>query len=246
MRVIKFLAIATSGDQDNRNPLKEWHLDWSYTRAASYNLIELPSHKKVNRKFLTIITILFLLTIFEKALAQESTRNWTHFRGSNLNGLAACNSFLAGDYIEAEIVLFIVPEIANHYYGPNQNFTRALSEKTNTWELVYREAIGNDLDIDITTGTLINNYPIKIEADNSIARFSVTGGIGYVPLTISNVGSYRNPELYRKVDSKWEKVDQSVYGNDFWQTEYNSSRGNWDITYNINLDSPGDATNRGI
>ncbi len=154
---------------------------------------------------------------------------------------ASCNSFLAGDYIEAEIVLFIVPEIANHYYGPNQNFTRALSEKTNTWELVYREAIGNDLDIDITTGTLINNYPIKIEADNSIARFSVTGGIGYVPLTISNVGSYRNPELYRKVDSKWEKVDQSVYGNDFWQTEYNSSRGNWDITYNINLDSPGDA-----
>ena len=74
----------------------------------------------------------------------------------------------------------------------------------------------------------------------SEAQFSVIGGIGYVPLTITNVPDYRNPELFRKVNGNWQKVNQEVYGNDFWQTEYNTTNGTWDITYNVNLDTPDD------
>ncbi len=151
-----------------------------------------------------------------------------------------CTTFKQGDYIEAEIDLFILPLKAEDYYGPNHNFSKALSEKANDWGLVYREAVGNATEVDVSTGELVKEYPIQIKADKNKAIFSVRGGLGYVPLTISNVSTYRNPELYRKVDGDWQKVDQQVHGNDFWQTEYNAENGTWDISYNINLDTHND------
>jgi len=152
-----------------------------------------------------------------------------------------CSSFKKGDYIEAEIDLFILPQWAKDYYGPNRNFAEALSENENTWELVYREAKGNDTEVEISTGTLVDDYPIQIKADKDRARFSVTGGLGYVPITIGNLTTYRNPELYRKVNGRWQKIDQHFHGKDFWQAEYNASNCTWEITFNVDMDSPDDA-----
>jgi hypothetical protein len=158
----------------------------------------------------------------------------------NITPPADCYSFKKGDFIEAEVELIIIPSKADDYYGPNRNFANALLKDANSWKMVFREAIGNDIWAKISTGTLINNYPIKIEAKNSRAEFSLTGGRGYVPLTITNVSNYQNPKLYRKVNGNWQKVNQEVHGNDFWQTEYDALTGSWDITFNINLDSPDD------
>lgn len=159
----------------------------------------------------------------------------------NITPPADCTSFQAGDYIEAEIEMFQIPKNASDYYGQNQNLITALSKKANTWEMVYREAIGNDLDVVASSGvTLINKYPVKIESNSNSVYFSVSGGRGYVPLTIANVSNYSNPALYQKVNGSWQKINQSVNGNDFWQTDYNALTGKWDITYNVNLDSPND------
>lgn len=175
--------------------------------------------------------------------AQYNTTAKGHGDPSNLFNITppeGCTSFQAGDCIEAEIVLFIVPIHAEEYYGPNKNFKEALKAKANTWKMVYREAIGNDLQVEVSNGTLVNQYPVEIIAENNSAQFSITGGCGYVPLTITGVNNYRDPRLYRKVDGSWQRIDQSFHGNDFWQTEYNSSSETWDITYNINLDSKDD------
>ena len=158
----------------------------------------------------------------------------------NITPPADCKSFRKGDFIEAEVELILLPSKADDYYGPNKNFVNALLKNANSWKMVYREAIGNDIEVNVSTGTLINSYPIKIEAKNSRAGFSVTGGCGYVPLTIINVSSYQNPGLFKRVNGQWQKINQEVHGNDFWQTEFNSSTGTWDITYNVNLDSPDD------
>jgi hypothetical protein len=159
----------------------------------------------------------------------------------NITPPADCKSFRKGDFIDAEVELFIIPSKADDYYGPNKNFANALLENANSWEMVYREAIGNDLDVVVTNGgTVIRNYPVQIVSESNTVNFSITGGRGYVPITITNVNSYLNPALLQKVNGKWEKIDQAVYGNDFWQTEYNASNGTWDITYNINLDSSDD------
>ncbi len=158
----------------------------------------------------------------------------------NITPPADCNSFKKGDFIEAEVELIIIPSKADDYYGPNKNFTNALLKDANSWKMVYREAFGNDIGVKVTRGNLINNYPLKVEAKNSQAEFSVTGGCGYVPLTITNVSNCQNPKLYRKVNGKWQSISQEVHGNDYWQMEYNAANGTWDITYNVNLDSPND------
>ncbi|CDF79643.1 conserved hypothetical protein [Formosa agariphila KMM 3901] len=151
-----------------------------------------------------------------------------------------CTSFKAGDFIEATVELILIPSALDDYYGPNKNLKNALRNNALTWELIYREALGNDLAVDVTKGELVDNYPIKIRTENNKAQFSVIGGIGYVPLTLTNVGSYKKPFLFVKEDSKWKKVNQEVHGNDFWQTEFNAENETWDVTFNVNLDSPND------
>ncbi|MEP1486830.1 MAG: hypothetical protein ABJK28_00225 [Algibacter sp.] len=151
-----------------------------------------------------------------------------------------CTSFKAGDYIEATVELILIPSHADDYYGPNKNLETALKNNPFTWELIYREASGNDIEVKVLEGKLMDNYPIKIEAKNGKAEIAITGGLGYVPLTITNVPNYKTPELFRKENGKWKKVNQEIHGNDFWQTEYNAINQTWDISFNINLDSPND------
>lgn len=158
----------------------------------------------------------------------------------NITPPAGTQSFQKGDYVEAEIVLLAIPLSADDYYGPNLNFENALLANSNTWKMVYREAVGNDLDVIVSTGRLVDSYPIKIEAGDDKAAFSVSGGLGYVPLTITGVRSYLQPELFESVDGKWQKIDQSIHGNDFWQTDFNQRSETWDITYNLDLDTPND------
>ena len=150
-------------------------------------------------------------------------------------------SFKAGDHIDAVIELFQVPKNAGDYYGPNQNLRDALSVHANIHEMVYREALGNRLNVQVFSGgSLLSNYPVRIRSDSSVVKFRITGGRGFVPVTISNVQDYRDPLLYRHENGSWNRVDQEVYGKDFWQSEYHAASGTWEITYNVDLDTPGD------
>ncbi len=158
----------------------------------------------------------------------------------NITAPTGCTTFRAGDYLEADIELFQIPKVASDYYGPNQAFSNALASNANTWKMVYREAIGNNVEVNVISGNLLSNYPIKIQTVNDVSNFTLRGGKDYVPITITNVSTYNNPEMYQKVNGSWVRINQSVYGNDFWQTEYNSFTKKWEITYNINLDTTDD------
>jgi hypothetical protein len=148
--------------------------------------------------------------------------------------------FKAGDYLEAEIELIVIPRKGEEYFGPNVNLKTALARDANTWKMVQREVLGNDLSVDMIRGTLQRSYPIQIKvAGGHAAQFKVTGGMGYVPVTFTGVHGYREPVLEEKVNGVWKKIDQSNYGKDFWQAD--CYQGSWDITYNVNLDSPEDA-----
>lgn len=151
-----------------------------------------------------------------------------------------CRSLSAGDYIEAEIELIVTPLESSDYYGPNANFKKASSKFTNKWPLAHREAKGNNILITPLIGVVEASYPIIISATNNIVHFKTKGGIGYVPITIQQLSTYKNPVLYIKEGKQWKQIDQSKYGNDYWQTDFNPISGTWEITYNINMDSPGD------
>ena len=141
-----------------------------------------------------------------------------------------------GDYVEADLELVAFPADPPAYYGPNQPFRQALTAGADSWRLVQREAQGNALQVAAKTGKVTRNYPLVVTADGKgRARCDVTGGIGYVPMTFTGLKHYRDFELL--VDGK--AVNQSVHGNDFWQTDYDAVQGRWQLTYNLLRDGGG-------
>ncbi|MHC4086241.1 MAG: hypothetical protein ACYSU3_15290 [Planctomycetota bacterium] len=59
-------------------------------------------------------------------------------------------------------------------------------------------------------------------------------------MTFTDLQDYRGFTLERKDGSNWILLDQSVHGNDFWQTDYDPVSNTWQVTYNLPLDSPND------
>ena len=98
-----------------------------------------------------------------------------------------------GDYVECEIEHVVVPQFADDYYGPNENLRAALAKDSNTWKMIYREAIGNDLAVRATLGKVIRARPTTIQAFRDRAKFTITGGLGYAPITITGLSNYHTP-----------------------------------------------------
>lgn len=135
-----------------------------------------------------------------------------------------------GDFVEATIEYVVVPQFATDYYGPNQALRAALSKHGNTWRLIHREAVGNDRKVAMRRGTLEHTFPdIRVRAGNNSAAFTLTGGLAHVPVTFTGLTSPGGHTLL--MDGS--PVDQSVHGNDFWQTDYDASTRRWSRTYNF-------------
>ncbi|MFA6134123.1 MAG: hypothetical protein WC869_08935 [Phycisphaerae bacterium] len=148
---------------------------------------------------------------------------------------------LPGDYVDCEVEVVIIPQASDDYYGPNENLRAALAEGANTWKPVFREAVGNDLQVRASAGKVLHNYPVVVDVDEKqSAAIDIAGGVGYVPITFVGLTDYRGYQLSQTLDGKTSKVDQAVLGNDFWQAGYDAASKRWGITYNVNLDSPRD------
>jgi len=143
----------------------------------------------------------------------------------------------AGDYVEFEIERFYLGQDASAYYGGDANLTTAMQNFGNTHQMTLREVIGNNLSVTVTHGTLEKSYPIQVRAENNSAQFSVTRGIGYVPMTFTGLTDYRKPLLEELVGANWVAVNQATAGKDFWQADYEPTSASWQITFNVKLDA---------
>ena len=105
---------------------------------------------------------------------------------------------------------------------------------------MHRQARGNTLQIQVQAGRLERPYPprIAVGADQR-AELTVTGGLGYVPFTFTSVTDYRGWVVFVERAGQRTALDQSVLGNDYWQTEREAD-GRYSITCNICLDTPDD------
>jgi hypothetical protein len=61
------------------------------------------------------------------------------------------------------------------------------------------------------------------------------GGLGHVPLTFTGLESHRGGRL--EIDGV--RVDQSVHGDDFWQTDYDPQSGTWSQTFTVPFSGAG-------
>jgi hypothetical protein len=144
--------------------------------------------------------------------------------------------FKPGDVVEMDVEWITVPRVADDYYGPNRAFLAHLQENPESWRTVYREAIGNDLDVRVAGGTLLRRYPIVVAAGKPEVEVSIKGGVGVVPIRFEGLRSPVGYTLCRLQDGRRVPVDQSVHGSDFWQTDYDAESGTYKMSFNLALD----------
>jgi len=70
-------------------------------------------------------------------------------------------------------------------------------------------ALGNKYSVDVDHGTLISLYPIEIESahDSLAAVFTLSNGLGYTAVTISDLSQADGWILEINVSGIWQKVD---------------------------------------
>jgi hypothetical protein len=123
-----------------------------------------------------------------------------------------------------------MPQFAADYYGPDEALRRALVAGENTWRMIHREAVGNDRRVEIQAGTLESLHPaVCVRTANDAGEFTLTGGLGYVPVTFTGLAS----PLGHVLSFDRRPVDDAVHGHDFWQTDYDPVAKRWSRTYNI-------------
>jgi hypothetical protein len=135
-----------------------------------------------------------------------------------------------GDFVEATFEHIVVPQFAEDYYGPNEALRAALARDGDTWRMIHREAAGNDRRVTVSRGRIERTYPdIRLGVEDDAVEFTLAGGLGYVPVTVTGLSSPCGHVL--SVDGRPE--DQAVHGNDFWQTGYDPAARRWSRTYTI-------------
>ncbi|MFA6241394.1 MAG: hypothetical protein WC655_10715 [Candidatus Hydrogenedentales bacterium] len=144
----------------------------------------------------------------------------------------------AGDFVEAQVEMVIVPQKADDYYGPNAPFGEVLRRHTGDGSLVHREAVGAAIEVNATKGVVKSQWPVMIQAKSGVeAAFTIEGGCGAVPITILGAKRHAPFSLTCLTDGHEVPVNPSP-SNDWWQTRYHASTGTYDITFTLPLDSP--------
>lgn len=149
---------------------------------------------------------------------------------------AGVESYQEDDRVDMDIEWITLPRIADDYYGPNEAFRTHLTEHPASWKTIHRQASGNDLKVSVEGGQLIKAYPVLIRANEDLIKVTIEGGVGAVPIRFEGLPTALGYTLYNTTSGEAIALDQSVQGNDFWQTDYDSCTKTYRITYNLPLD----------
>jgi hypothetical protein len=142
-------------------------------------------------------------------------------------------SLYPGDSIELFLEVCLIPKSLNDYYGNDSLFAQSLSTFGNSWEPLFNEAVFNHPSASSPNSIVTQGYPIMIETINNEALVEIQGGKNYIPLVFTHVDSIFNPKLWRRVNNCWELIDQSNWGKDFWQTDFNPEQEKFEVIYNV-------------
>ncbi len=156
------------------------------------------------------------------------------------------NVIKAGSKFSATIEFIVLPNPTvnqkSYYYG-NCDYIKKYMSEMNTAASALRQAKDNAVSVFTTKGTIVNSYPVEIDTEEGAvkAEFTLTGGLGYTPIVFNGLEDYRGYSLEVNKNGVWEKVDQSVFGNDFWQVN-KTPDGKYRQVYNVkNRLAPGSA-----
>ena len=134
----------------------------------------------------------------------------------------------------------VLPKLDGDYYGDNNLFSEALAMYGNSVDLFLREALGNKIEASSPTNEVEETYPLRVTTVDNTAMVIVNGGKSYIPIVFKGLSEVNDPKLWKADENCWELVDQSNWGKDFWQVDYQSETATFDLVYNINQDKAQD------
>jgi hypothetical protein len=141
----------------------------------------------------------------------------------------------AGSRVRATVEYIVAPADKARYYGQNGDLLDLPAEAYRTPAMALELAAGNTVEVEADVGTVTRSYPVEIESVPGplAAEFSITGGRGYLPVTVHGLARHDGWQLQWFQDGQWIPLDQSVIGNDYWQATYDGQTHTYALTYNV-------------
>ena len=138
-----------------------------------------------------------------------------------------------GSSIEMLVEYDIMPNGAAQYYGTSDYLLQS-SDIMGSADAMYQQVFGGRVSVVASTGTVLSTFPVAIKATSGevAAQFTMTGGLGYTPISFSGLPSCSGYKLQGKNGDEWTDINQAVNGNDYWQT-YKAGDGTYTLTYNV-------------
>ena len=146
------------------------------------------------------------------------------------------DTYRPGDQVELDTQWLHLHRNADDYGGPNAAYRKHLEESPQSWKTTYREVKGNDLDIAVKGGRLVQKLPIVIHAEQPEISVDTRGGVGFVPIRFDGLAPASSYALYEDIGGRLEPLNRSAYGNDFWQTDYDATSNTYSMSLNLPLD----------
>jgi poly(3-hydroxybutyrate) depolymerase len=141
----------------------------------------------------------------------------------------------AGSTVRATVEYVIPPADKSAYYGASDYLLGLPDAMFDGTEMMLLLAAGNDLAVDAAIGEVRRVQPVEIDAvqDAIAAEFTLTGGLGYTPVTFHNLNRHDGWWLAHQQGDDWVPLDQTVQGKDFWQARFEPGDTTWSLTFNI-------------
>jgi len=146
---------------------------------------------------------------------------------------AVGNIIKAGSKVSGKVEYVNLPFNKDLYYIETSDVNDIPSEYFNTYKMAQYYYDQSKYDVSVSAGSVISELPLKLEAEGQTVQFSLSGGFGYIPVTITGLDGYSGYTLEYRQDGQWLKLDQSVHGNDYWQCYYDAAAGKYEMSFNI-------------
>ena len=115
-----------------------------------------------------------------------------------------------GDTFDLDIEWVTFPYSSDDYYGGNEAFRSHLQENPASWKTIHREAVGNNLSVDVKGGEVVDKFPLIIRATGSSIDLTINGGVGPVPIRFEGLKS-NDLKLYDESGTPSDELHDLAY-----------------------------------
>ena len=139
-----------------------------------------------------------------------------------------------GSTIRLVVEYDVLPN-SDTYYGSSV-YIQLTKNLMGTADEFYQQVFGGKLELKVNEGELVSTYPINIYSKNNDAvSFTLSGGLGYTPLLLDGLSSYKGYKLKMKVNGEFVDINQSSasYDKDFYQCYFNERTNKYQFGFNI-------------